>query len=216
MTAPNEETPAALGLRDRRRRETCRELAAAATDLFELQGVHGTTVDEIAHAAGISSRTFFRYADTKENAVFVDDRGGEELVVRVRREVAAGNDPIATIEQAQLDLLDAFDAQPTATHAHVLRVRRLVISEPSLLAVALARDEESVAQLTAIVVQTKSTPTDELRARVLVTAVGTAMRLAFDEWARRSERGEETRLRGLYEVIRADLSAFFSGQAPTN
>ena len=55
-------TPAAPGLRDRRRRETALEICTAALDLFEEKGVAGTTVDEIAARAGVSPRTFFRLA----------------------------------------------------------------------------------------------------------------------------------------------------------
>ncbi|HEY3258655.1 MAG TPA: TetR family transcriptional regulator [Pseudonocardiaceae bacterium] len=56
-----------------RRRSTSRvELEQVAFDLFADKGFEETTVDEIAAAAGISRRTFFRYYESK-NDVVLDD-----------------------------------------------------------------------------------------------------------------------------------------------
>jgi AcrR family transcriptional regulator len=48
------------------------ELTAAAIHLFHINGYEGTTVDQIAEAAGVARRTFFRYFRSKEDAVFPD------------------------------------------------------------------------------------------------------------------------------------------------
>ena len=61
-----------LSLRERRRVEIRRELAAAALDLFIRDGAAATTVDAIAAAAGCSASTFFRHFATKEDTVFFD------------------------------------------------------------------------------------------------------------------------------------------------
>ncbi len=47
-----------------------RELAAAAMELFATKGYEATTVDEIAAAAGVARRTFFRHFRSKEEAIF--------------------------------------------------------------------------------------------------------------------------------------------------
>ncbi len=55
---PRDSSPAPVG----RRRITSRaELEQVAFGLFDRQGFEGTTVDDIARAAGIGRRTFFRY-----------------------------------------------------------------------------------------------------------------------------------------------------------
>jgi AcrR family transcriptional regulator len=64
-------TKAALGLRERTRRAVQTEIANAAIDLFLVQGFEATTVDQIATAAGLSRRSFFRYFASKDD-VLVD------------------------------------------------------------------------------------------------------------------------------------------------
>lgn len=199
---------APLGLRERRRRATRRDVADAALDLFERHGVHGTTVDDIAQAAGISPRTFFRYAATKEHAVLQDDEEFEPLLRRVREGVAAGQPPAAAIEAAWLHVLDDFDSAPAAQHARALRVRRLIFAEPSVLALALATEAERVDALAAVVMAAPGV--GELQARTAVTAVGTVVRLAFDEWARHAALGEDASVRALYDEIRRGFVASLS------
>jgi len=58
-----------LGLRDRKRIETRARLEKAAVELVLRDGLQHATIDAIAEAADVSSRTFFNYFDSKEDAV---------------------------------------------------------------------------------------------------------------------------------------------------
>src|SRR3569833_4690305 len=49
---------------------SARELDLAALRLFTEQGFHEPTVDQIAEAAGVSRRTFFRYYDAKADVLW--------------------------------------------------------------------------------------------------------------------------------------------------
>jgi AcrR family transcriptional regulator len=64
---PVNEAPSA-SLRDRRRTQTLQTIHAAAVDLVARQGPAATTVDQIAAASGVSTRTVFNYYATKEDA----------------------------------------------------------------------------------------------------------------------------------------------------
>ena len=55
-----------LGLRERKKQRTRATLINAAVQLCLKQGYENTTVDQIAAAADVSSRTFSRYFATKD------------------------------------------------------------------------------------------------------------------------------------------------------
>ncbi|CAN5346227.1 TetR family transcriptional regulator [soil metagenome] len=58
-----------LGLRDKKRIETRARLERAAVELVVRDGLALATIDAISDAADVSSRTFFNYFDSKEDAI---------------------------------------------------------------------------------------------------------------------------------------------------
>lgn len=58
-----------LPVRERTRRVVRAELTELAKDLFVEKGYDETTIDDLAAAAGMSKRTFFRYFASKEDLV---------------------------------------------------------------------------------------------------------------------------------------------------
>ncbi|MDO6731912.1 TetR/AcrR family transcriptional regulator [Marinovum sp. 2_MG-2023] len=57
-----------VSLRERRRQQTARDIQLATLELAVEQGLENVTTEEIAAAAGISTRTFFNYYVNKESA----------------------------------------------------------------------------------------------------------------------------------------------------
>jgi AcrR family transcriptional regulator len=77
------------------------EVVEHALRLFAEQGYESTTVDEIAEAAGISRRTFFRQFRSKDDVVFADH---EALLARVAEFLAGAHTdpPMAVVEAAMI------------------------------------------------------------------------------------------------------------------
>ena len=65
-TTPNDQ---ALGLRERKKRQSRIAMHRAALELVHEHGLSGVTVEAIAQRAGVSTRTFFNHWTTKESAI---------------------------------------------------------------------------------------------------------------------------------------------------
>ncbi len=95
--------PAAVGplpLPQRKRQLVRQEIARAAWLLFAERGYEDTTVAEIARAAGISRRSFFRYFSSKEDVVVgTSDALAEDVLAAFARRPAA-EPPLVAIERA--------------------------------------------------------------------------------------------------------------------
>ncbi len=78
------------------RAEVRRDLVAAAVRLFRTRGYEETTVDDIAAAAGVGRRTFFRYFPSKEDAISPDH---EVALARIDEVLAAAHptEPTASL-----------------------------------------------------------------------------------------------------------------------
>lgn len=195
------EQAAGGGLRERRRSQTRAEIAEAALDLFERQGVAATTVEDVAAAAGISPRTFYRLCGTKEQAVLDDQQiaGAMHDAVATLDASAALRPQLVAFWREQMVGLEA----DVDGHRRHLRVRRLIGDEPALLAAALRqeheRDERFVAALVA------ATGRDELHVRALVEWQSVLIRLAIEEWVRASADGADVRLQVVYDGALAAL-----------
>ena len=81
----------------------------AALDLFTLRGFENVTTDEVADAAGISRRTFFRYYATKADAVWGDFTGH---VARLEGRLAA-SDPAQPVSPRSAPRTSRSTTTPT-------------------------------------------------------------------------------------------------------
>ncbi len=138
--------PAAASLMQRKQEVVRVALAAAAEKLFLAQGFEETTIEQIAQAAGVSRRTFFRYFESKEDVLAAHaERFGERLYAALAARPLS-EPPLLAIRNALLPALEAG-----IQDAGILRCTiRLLRETNSLRRVVLARRnrlEERVAAL---------------------------------------------------------------------
>ncbi|MDN5914353.1 MAG: TetR/AcrR family transcriptional regulator [Pseudonocardia sp.] len=87
-------------LRERKRERTRRAVVDAATELFERNGYHGTTVADIAAAADIGTRTFFSYFASKEELLFPEADARIQAVIGAIADRRTEDGPIDVLLRA--------------------------------------------------------------------------------------------------------------------
>jgi len=166
-------------LRERKKARTRERLVEVATRLFVEKGFENTTADEIAEAAEVSRRTFFRYFPTKESVVFP---GFQDRITAFRalvEELQKQHSPFETIRQALLTFSEEFTRR-----ADELRNEwRIVSASPTLIARDIEHDFE-YEKIFAEVLANGAEPGSprDFQARVYAGAILGAMRATLDEW----------------------------------
>jgi len=160
------------------RGEVRSRIEQAALDLFARKGFEQVIIDDVAAAAGISRRTFFRYFATKADAVWGDFDGH---VARLEG-LLAGSDPaqpvLASVCAAYVEVND----YPAADQQMLRERMHLILTEPALLAhsqLRYADIDRVVAEHVAA--RTRSSPTD-LVPRLVATSTRAAATTAFELW----------------------------------
>lgn len=150
----------------------------AALDLFTRRGFEDVTSDEVADAAGISRRTFFRYFATKADAVWGDFAGH---VARLDALLAAG-DPAQPVLESVCTAYVAVNDYPRAELPALRERMRLILTEPALLAHSQLRYAEVDRVVARYVAgQTGGAP-DQLVPRLVAAGTRAAATTAFETW----------------------------------
>ena len=187
----------------RRPRTSRAELERVALDLFAHRGFDETTVDDIAAAAGIGRRTFFRYYASKNDAVWGDfDAELDRL-----RQWFDGCDPAMPLMDAVRYAVLTFnrlDADQVPWHR---RRMRLILNTPALQAHSTpmyARWRAVIADFAARRVGAQ--PADLLPQLIAYSALGAAV-AAYDQWLRH----DDADLESLLDEAMAELARGFGG-----
>ncbi|MGW4028167.1 TetR family transcriptional regulator [Streptomyces sp. NPDC004838] len=175
----------AAGLRERKKQRTRDALARAALELFTTKGFEQTTVDEIAEAAEVSQRTFFRYFASKEEAAFAVQTLIESQFVAAVRERPAAEGPFDAMRNGVLAAWDSIgeaieEIVPVELH---MRTYMVIESTPALLAAHLRRATEVEEAIARLIADREGLDIDkDPRPRVAVAAFAGVMRVAGRVW----------------------------------
>ncbi|TFB94795.1 MULTISPECIES: TetR/AcrR family transcriptional regulator [unclassified Cryobacterium] len=174
-----------LGLRERKRARTSEVIHIAAAELALERGLDAATIEMISDRAGVSTRTFFNYFPTKEDAVL----GIDEVAVSAELDRVRGCD-----EDVFLALFDLITALFEATGGGIKSdLKRDVIRKyPRLMTRQMVRVAELEDRLSAIIAgwlakdarfaeQSEAEHLDE--ARIILGVSLATVRITMKKWA---------------------------------
>jgi AcrR family transcriptional regulator len=174
------------GLRARKKAQTRRRLMRAAVRLAGRRGWAETTVEDIAAAAGVSPRTFFRYFPTKVDALFGDEPEREGAIERALAKRRPGEPILAAVRRGVIDFVTEFMDEPDL---YITRAR-LALEHPDLLGPALVRFARFEAIVTAAAAEELKANAEDLRPRLIGAAAAAAIRCTSQTWVARDGRGD--------------------------
>jgi AcrR family transcriptional regulator len=173
-----------------RKRDVVRAgIARVAIELFAAQGFDAVTVEEIARAAGVSSRTFFRYFSSKDDVIWA-------YVTVLHERVAAAFDGRPVQEGAVEALRQAYGSTsrvPRHRRAQVLQVGRILASSEVLRQASYGRTWAAEASLVARVADRMGVSVRDPRPRVIVAAMDAVATAEWHAWVDEGGTGDPSR-----------------------
>jgi AcrR family transcriptional regulator len=170
------DTPAVLGLRERKKAKTKAAIQHHALRLFEEQGYAETTVEQIAAAAEVSPSTFFRYFPTKDDTVLTDlvDAETFEIMLAAPAELS----PLQALSYA---VERTFASMTDEDLDHEITRNRLIRSVPELRRGQLAEMTRPMELLTEAVARRLGRSAADVEVRMYAGAVVGALMAAIDQ-----------------------------------
>jgi mycofactocin system transcriptional regulator len=183
---------------------SARALELVALELFAAQGFDETTVEQIATAAGVSRRTFFRYFDSKA-AVLWNEFDAEVRELRAAFALIARDVPLMTAIRHVVVGVNHYGAADVPE----LRARmNLIASVPALQASASRHYDDWERAVGEFAAGRLGVPVESLYPLAIGRTTLAACRAAFDQWAARADAD-------LTVYLDAALAALASGFART-
>jgi len=165
--------------RESKKEKTKTAIIMAALELFERQGFEKTAVDEIAAAAEVSTRTFYRYFPTKDHVMFPYH---DEYVSKFRgllKMSQAKELPLEIVRRALRSMAEMY----LASRDDHLRFQRIISSSPALVARSVPFDAEWEAAMTGVWQDGKRTEsTKKQEANLIAGAVMGVVNAVMSMW----------------------------------
>lgn len=164
-----------MGLRERKKAITKDSIQQCALHLFRECGYDTTTIEQIAEAAGVSRRTFFRYFPTKEDVVLHDDYD-----LRIVESFEAQPLELGPIEALRNAMKDTFTSMSESDLLAEQERNKLISSVPELRTQSLNKITQMMSWLTQAVAKRLGRGPDDLTIRIFAGAIiGTILSTAL-------------------------------------
>lgn len=153
-------------------------LAAAAFTMFAERGFDATTVEDIADAAGVSRRTFFRHFPTKEDVIFPDhDRLRQAVADQL--DIRRHEPPLTAVcNSVRLVLVDYVEHREVSLHRFALTRQVTALREREVASV------HAYQRLFTRYLRERLADEDPLRAELMAAAVVAAHNATLRQWLR--------------------------------
>lgn len=178
--APAETSTVEPSRRERKKRRTRHDLMTHAARLFAAKGFDETTTEDIAEAADLSQRTFFRHFSSKEAVLYGDmedlrDKVREELVERPPTEPV-----IHAVRHAIMTLADNYVAERDQRFLQA----KLAAAYPSVSAYsrAVVQADWERALIEAVSERLHVDPLNDPRPEIVAGAAMSALRVSIRRW----------------------------------
>ena len=190
-----------------RRRVTSRaELEQVAFDLFAANGFEQTTVEDIAAAAGIGRRTFFRYFPSKNDIPW----GMFEVELeRMRARLKACPRDVHLMDAIRVALVDFNKVEPAQIPRHRRRME-LILRVPALLAHSTLRFAAWRDVVAEFVGERTGQRPDSLAPQAIAHAILGVAVAAYEQWL----DDEDADLGTLLDSAMRELGAAFTRDVP--
>ena len=166
------------GLRERKKLQTRLRIEAAALELFGRDGFDGTTVEDIASAADIATRTFFYYFPTKEDVVLADYAARLERIVGQLGQRPDSEAPWAALRASFLVVAADYDTERQALISRF----RIMAATPAVYARSLQLQAGWEDALASALAPRMGCGAEDLGPRLLASAALSAMRSSQRHW----------------------------------
>jgi AcrR family transcriptional regulator len=186
---PHRQPPGSL--RERKKDRTRRTLQAEAVRLFAEQGFQATTIEEIAAAAEVAPRTFFRYFPTKEEVVFWSEH--QPMLAGF---VAARPDHEPAAQALRRGLVDGLASFYEQDRERLLERSKLACRTAALQPRWRQQQADLAAGMAQILADRLGVRADDLEVRAIAAAIAAALFVAIEDWQAHDGRED---LRGLIE-----------------
>jgi mycofactocin system transcriptional regulator len=154
------------------------ELESVALDLFHARGFEATTVDDVAAAAGIGRRTFFRYYPSKNDVVWGDFEGGLGRLGARLAQVAEGA-PVFAALRGEILAFNTIDPAEELRHRERMA---LILRVPALQAHSTLRYAAWRAVVAGYVGRRLALPADDLLPQSVAHAALGACLAGYERW----------------------------------
>jgi AcrR family transcriptional regulator len=174
---------AAIGRRERKKQATRESLIEAAFGLFADKGFEATTVEEIADAVDVSSRTFFRYFASKEDVVLTFQEEQQVMFLELFRARPAEEPVVTALKRAAIEVARACEEGTGFDPQRFTCMQQLMETSPAVMASSLQHQQQKQLLIVEAVAERMGVdPATDLRPHVVSAFANCGIRVASDCW----------------------------------